>query len=124
MSITGWLGMSRVVRGEFLNLKIKSLSWLRKDWASKFKLIFKHILPNTLGAIVVTSMFTVPSAIFLLNIFKFHWIRYPHLTSLGSLNDGRAMLLIYPHELFIPAMILSLLILFFYYLSGHTARRI
>ena len=32
--------------------------------ASKFKLIFKHILPNTLGAIVVTSMFTVPSAIF------------------------------------------------------------
>ena len=63
MSITGWLGMSRVVRGEFLKLKIKSLSWLRKHWG-KFKLIFKHILPNTLGAIVVTSMFTVPSAIF------------------------------------------------------------
>ncbi|MDT4014069.1 ABC transporter permease, partial [Staphylococcus aureus] len=39
-------------------------------------------------------------------------------TSLGSLvNDGRAMLLIYPHELFIPAMILSLLILFFYLFS-------
>ena len=32
--------------------------------ASKVNLIFKHILPNTLGAIVVTSMFTVPSAIF------------------------------------------------------------
>lgn len=32
MSITGWLGMSRVVRGEFLKLKIKSLSWLRKHW--------------------------------------------------------------------------------------------
>ena len=39
-------------------------------------------------------------------------------TSLGSLvNDGRAMLLIHPHELFIPAIILSLLILFFYLFS-------
>lgn len=39
-------------------------------------------------------------------------------TSLGSLvNDGRAMLLIHPHELFIPATVLSLLILFFYLFS-------
>ena len=86
--------------------------------ASKFKLIFKHILPNTLGAIVVTSMFTVPSAIFFEAFLSFIGIGVPApQTSLGSLvNDGRAMLLIYPHELFIPAMILSLLILFFTYL--------
>ncbi len=64
--------------------------------ASKFKLIFKHILPKSLGAIVVTSMFTVPSAIFL----KHFWYRCPApQTSLGSLvNDGRAMLLIIPHD--------------------------
>ncbi len=64
-------------------------------------------------------MFTVPSADFLRSIFKFHWYRCTApQTSLGSLvNDGRAMLLIYPHELFIPAMILSLLILFFYLFS-------
>ena len=87
--------------------------------ASKFKLIFKHILPNTLGAIVVTSMFTVPSAIFFEAFLSFYWNRVPApKTSLGSLvNDGRAMLLIHPHELFIPAIILSLLILFFYLFS-------
>ena len=64
MSITGWLGMSRVVR-EFLKLKSQEFVMASRTLgASKFKLIFKHILPNTLGAIVVTSMFTVPSAIF------------------------------------------------------------
>lgn len=120
MSITGWLGMSRVVRGEFLKLKNQEFVMASKTLgASKFKLIFKHILPNTLGAIVVTSMFTLPSAIFFEAFLSFIGIGVPApQTSLGSLvNDGRAMLLIYPHELFIPAMILSLLILFFYLFS-------
>lgn len=120
MSITGWLGMSRVVRGEFLKLKNQEFVLASQTLgASKFKLIFKHILPNTLGAIVVTSMFTVPSAIFFEAFLSFIGIGVPApQTSLGSLvNDGRAMLLIHPHELFIPAVILSLLILFFYLFS-------
>lgn len=120
MSITGWLGMSRVVRGEFLKLKNQEFVLASQTLgASKFKLIFKHILPNTLGAIVVTSMFTVPSAIFFEAFLSFIGIGVPApQTSLGSLvNDGRAMLLIHPHELFIPAIILSLLILFFYLFS-------
>ncbi|PNZ28359.1 peptide ABC transporter permease [Staphylococcus petrasii] len=120
MSITGWLGMSRVVRGEFLKLKNQEFVMASRTLgASKFNLIFKHILPNTLGAIVVTSMFTVPSAIFFEAFLSFIGIGVPApKTSLGSLvNDGRAMLLIHPHELFIPATILSLLILFFYLFS-------
>lgn len=66
MSVTGWISMSRVVRGEFL--KIKNLEFVQASktlGVSNLRLIFKHILPNTLGAIIVTSMFTVPSAIFL-----------------------------------------------------------
>ncbi|MCH4475425.1 ABC transporter permease [Staphylococcus haemolyticus] len=120
MSITGWLGMSRVVRGEFLKLKNQEFVMASRTLgASKVNLIFKHILPNTLGAIVVTSMFTVPSAIFFEAFLSFIGIGVPApQTSLGSLvNDGRAMLLIHPHELFIPATILSLLILFFYLFS-------
>ena len=59
-------------------------------------------------------MFTVPSAIFEA-FLSFIGIGVPApQTSLGSLvNDGRAMLLIHPHELFIPATILSLLIFIF-----------
>lgn len=120
MAITGWIGMSRVVRGEFLKLKTQEFVLASKTLgSSKTKLIFKHILPNTLGAIVVTSMFTVPSAIFFEAFLSFIGIGVPApRTSLGSLvNDGRAMLLIHPHELFIPAIILSLLILFFYLFS-------
>ncbi|HDB8827080.1 TPA: ABC transporter permease [Staphylococcus aureus] len=120
MSVTGWISMSRVVRGEFL--KTKNLEFVQASkalGASNLRLIFKHILPNTLGAIIVTSMFTVPSAIFFEAFLSFIGIGVPAPpTSLGSLvNDGKSMLLIYPHELFIPATILSLLILFFYLFS-------
>lgn len=120
IAITGWIGMSRVVRGEFLKLKNQEFVLASKTLgASKFKLIFKHILPNTLGVIVVTSMFTVPNAIFFEAFLSFIGIGVPApRTSLGSLvNEGRAMLLIHPHELFIPALVLSLLILFFYLFS-------
>lgn len=120
MAITGWIGMSRVVRGEFLKLKNQEFVLASKTLgSSKFKLIFKHILPNTLGVIVVTSMFTVPNAIFFEAFLSFIGIGVPApRTSLGSLvNEGRAMLLIHPHELFIPALVLSLLILFFYLFS-------
>ncbi|HDF4848373.1 TPA: ABC transporter permease [Staphylococcus aureus] len=120
ISVTGWISMSRVVRGEFL--KIKNLEFVQASktlGVSNLRLIFKHILPNTLGAIIVTSMFTVPSAIFFEAFLSFIGIGVPApQTSLGSLvNDGKSMLLIYPHELFIPATILSLLILFFYLFS-------
>ncbi|WP_436860972.1 oligopeptide ABC transporter permease [Staphylococcus caeli] len=120
MTITGWIGMSRVVRGEFLKLKNQEFVLASKTLgASKSKLIFKHILPNTLGVIVVTSMFTVPNAIFFEAFLSFIGIGVPApRTSLGSLvNEGRAMLLIHPHELFILALVLSLLILFFYLFS-------
>ena len=120
MAITGWIGMSRVVRGEFLKLKTQEFVMASHTLgSSKLKLIFKHILPNSLGAIVVTSMFTVPNAIFFEAFLSFIGIGVPApKTSLGSLvNDGRAMLLIHPHELFIPALVLSLLILFFYLFS-------
>ncbi|MDN8929568.1 ABC transporter permease subunit, partial [Staphylococcus aureus] len=78
MSVTGWISMSRVVRGEFL--KIKNLEFVQASktlGVSNLRLIFKHILPNTLGAIIVTSMFTVPSAIFFEAFLSFIGIGVP-----------------------------------------------
>ena len=120
MTVTGWIGMSRVVRGSFLKLKNQEFVLASRTLGtSKLKLIFRHILPNALGSIIVTSMFTVPSAIFFEAFLSLIGIGVPApKTSLGSLvNDGRQMLLIHPHELFIPAILLSLLILFFYLFS-------
>ncbi|WP_214269770.1 oligopeptide ABC transporter permease [Mammaliicoccus lentus] len=120
MSVTGWLGMSRIVRGQFLKLKEQEFVMASRTLGvSNYKLIFKHILPNTLGPIIVTSMFTVPSAIFFEAFLSFIGLGIPApQASLGSLVDtGRKMLLIFPHELFVPAVVLSLLILFFYLFS-------
>ncbi len=59
MSITGWFRHEQSCTWRILKLKNQEFVMASKTFgASKFKLIFKHILPNTLGAIVVTSMFT------------------------------------------------------------------
>ncbi|MCG3401604.1 ABC transporter permease [Staphylococcus massiliensis] len=120
MTVTGWISMSRVVRGQFLKIKNEEFVLAARTLGvSNWSIIFKHILPNTTGAIIVTSMFTVPHAIFFEAFLSFIGLGIPApQASLGSLvNHGRKFLLIYPHQLFIPAIILSLLILFFYLLS-------
>ncbi|UTH12289.1 oligopeptide ABC transporter permease [Macrococcoides canis] len=117
MSLTGWIGMSRIVRGQFLKLKNQEFVMASRTLgASNKSLIFKHILPNTLGPIIVTAMFSVPSAIFFEAFLSFIGLGIPAPNaSLGSLvNDGRKMLLIEPYQMFVPSMILSLLILCFY----------
>lgn len=117
MSITGWLNMSRIVRGQFLKLKSQEFILASRTLgASNFSLIFKHILPNTLGPIIVTAMFSIPSAIFFEAFLSFIGLGIPApLASLGSLvNDGRKLLLIHPYQMFIPSAVLSLLILCFY----------
>ncbi|UTH14447.1 oligopeptide ABC transporter permease [Macrococcus equipercicus] len=117
MSLTGWIGMSRIVRGQFLKLKNQEYVMASRTLgASNMSLIFKHILPNALGPIIVTAMFSIPSAIFFEAFLSFIGLGIPApAASLGSLvNDGRKMLLSYPYQMFTPAAILSLLILCFY----------
>lgn len=117
MCLTGWIGMSRIVRGQFLKLKNQEFVMASRTLgASNSSLIFKHILPNTLGPIIVTAMFSVPGAIFFEAFLSFIGLGIPApATSLGSLvNDGRKMLLIHPYQMFIPSFVLSFLILCFY----------
>lgn len=117
MSLTGWIGMSRIVRGQFLKLKGQEyILASRTLGASNGSLIFKHILPNTLGPIIVTAMFSIPGAIFFEAFLSFIGLGLePPMTSLGALvNDGRKMLLIHPYQMFVPSAVLSLLILCFY----------
>lgn len=117
MSVTGWIGMSRIVRGQFLKLKTQEYVMASKTLgATNWSLIFKHILPNTLGPIIVTAMFSVPSAIFFEAFLSFIGLGAPPpAASLGTLvNDGRKMLMINPYQMFVPSTILSLLILCFY----------
>ncbi len=116
MVITGWIGMARMVRGQFLKLRDQEYVLASKTLgASNRSLIFRHLLPNVLGPIIVTSMFTIPGAIFTEAFLSFIGlgIAAPE-ASLGSLvNDGFRYIKSYPYLLIIPSVVISVLILSF-----------
>jgi oligopeptide transport system permease protein len=116
MSITGWIGMARLVRGQILQLKEQDFVLAaRALGASHWRLLLKHLVPNTLGPIIVSVTFTVPAAIFFEAFLSFIGlgIRAP-LASLGTLiNEGYKLLKIYPWELIYPALAISLIMLSF-----------
>ena len=65
MVITGWVPMARIVRGQILKLKNQEfIMAARTLGASHKRLIWKHLMPNALGPIIVNLTFTIPTAIF------------------------------------------------------------
>ena len=116
MTITGWIGMSRLVRGQILKLKNQEFVLAARTLgASSTRLIFKHLIPNTLGAIIITLMFTIPAAIFFEAFLSFIGIGLqPPQASLGTLiNDGYKELRTFPYLLVIPSIIIVLLMVSF-----------
>ena len=65
LSITGWIGMSRIVRGQVLKFKNQEFVLAAKTLgASDTRIIGKHLLPNIMAIIIINTMFTIPTAIF------------------------------------------------------------
>lgn len=116
MTITGWTGMARLVRGQILQLKeMEYVLAARSIGASPRRIIARHLIPNTMGVVLVSLTMTIPGAIFAEAFLSFIGLGVPMpLASLGTLaNEGYQVLLIYPHNLFVPALTISLLILSF-----------
>jgi oligopeptide transport system permease protein len=64
LSIVNWTGVARLVRGTTLSLAEKEfVESARASGASHGRILFKHIFPNTLGAIIVAGAFIIPTAI-------------------------------------------------------------
>ena len=116
ITITGWIGMSRIVRGQVL--KYKSLEFVlaaKTLGASDARIMGKHLLPNLLAIIIINTMFTIPTAIFFEAFLSFIGLglQAPD-ASLGTLiNDGYKFISYQPYMLFFPAFILSLLMIAF-----------
>lgn len=116
IAMTGWLGMSRIIRGEVF--KLKSMEYVlaaRTLGASHSRIISKHMVPNTLSMILIQVMFSVPGAIFFEAFLSFIGlgIRAPQ-ASLGVLiNEGYKMLSLHPYQALFPGVIISLLLLCF-----------
>lgn len=116
MAITGWIGMARLVRAEIL--KLKSSEYVQAAillGTSQGKIIVKHLIPNTVGVIVINTMFTIPSAVFTEAYLSFIGLglQEPN-ASLGVLiNNGYAVLRSHPHALVFPAVIIVLIMVCF-----------
>src|SRR5829696_1257374 len=116
IGLTGWTFMARIVRGRMLQLKNQEFALASRSLgASGFRLVWKHLIPNSLGLIVINLMFTIPAAIFAEAFLSFIGlgIQVPE-ASLGSLiSDGAAELRFHPYLLWLPALVFSLLMICF-----------
>lgn len=116
LTITGWTGMSRVVRGQVLKYKNQEFVLAARTLgASDSRIIWKHLMPNVLGVIIINTMFTIPGAIFFEAFLSFIGLglQAPD-ASLGTLiNDGYKLIQYQPHILLFPAVVLSLIMIAF-----------
>lgn len=115
-ALTGWVPMSRLVRGSLLALKEQEFVMAARSLgASASRIIFRHLIPNSLGIIIVQITFVVPSAIFFEAFLSFIGLGVkPPLASLGTLmNDGALSMRLHPHRLLFPTAVFSLILLSF-----------
>ncbi|MCM3569992.1 ABC transporter permease [Neobacillus mesonae] len=116
MTITGWINMARIVRGEVLSLKNQEyVLAARTLGASVSRIMGRHLIPNAMGSILVTMTLTIPSAIFTESFLSFLGLGLtPPLASWGTMaNDGLASIQYYPWRLFFPAVLIALTIFAF-----------
>ncbi|RAP76309.1 ABC transporter permease [Paenibacillus montanisoli] len=116
LSITGWITMSWIVRGQILQLKNQEYVLAAQSMgASGSRILFRHLIPNTLGPIIVTVTLSVPSAIFAEAFLSFLGlgVQTP-AASLGTLiSEAVSVFTLYPWVMLIPASLLSITMLAF-----------
>lgn len=112
--ISGWIGMSRMVRAQSLKLKEQEYILSSRSLGARDRdIIFKDILPNTIGQVIIMTMTSIPAAIFTESFLSFIGlgIPAPH-ASLGVLiSDGYDSMLLYPYQLIIPIIIFAVLMI-------------
>ncbi len=114
--ILSWPATSRLVRGQILQIREEAyVSAARLLGGSHQYLIWRHMIPNTLGVILVTLTFAVPAAIFTEAFLSFIGMGVaPPTASWGSMcNEGLKTMLTHPHELIFPALMISMTVLAF-----------
>ena len=111
-----WPATARLVRGQILQIREQGyISASQLLGARTHYLILRHMLPNTLGVVLVTLTFAIPSAIFTEAFLSFIGMGVaPPTPSWGSMsNEGIKTMLTTPHELIFPAALISTTVLAF-----------
>ncbi len=114
LGLINWVPMARIVRGQVLTLREQEfILAARILGAGTGKILFRHLLPNSIGPIIIVSALQIPTAIFMEAFLSFIGlgIQAP-LVSLGSLvANGRMNIPSYSYALFFPALTIALLML-------------
>lgn len=109
-----WVSMARLIRGQILSIKENEYVLAARSIGAKPSwIIRKHILPNCLSVIIISTALQIPSAIFTESYLSFVGlgVKAP-MPSLGSLaNAAREGLQSYPHKLIFPALMICLIVL-------------
>jgi peptide/nickel transport system permease protein len=92
IGLTGWMGVARLVRAEFLALKEREfVLWSQSVGASGFRIIWRHILPNAMAPVLVAMTLGIPAAILTESGLSFLGlgVQPPHATWGNILNEGK-----------------------------------
>lgn len=116
LSVTGWINMARIVRGQVMQLKEQEFVLAARVLGASFsRLLAYHLIPNAMGPIIVTMTLTVPTAIFVEAFLSFLGlgVQAP-VASWGTMAaDGLPAIKYYPWRLFFPSTLISLTMLAF-----------
>ena len=120
LGISYWAPMARMVRAEVMRIKSEEfVIAARVTGASPSRILFRHIIPNAMGAVLVTLTFSVPGAIFTEAFLSFVGLGVSApMASWGVLcSESVPAMAIYPWQLFFPAVAISVTILAFNFLG-------
>ena len=116
MVLLSWPATARLVRGQVLQIREEPyIQAARLMGAQTPYLIYRHMMPNVMGVLLVSLTFAIPSAIFTEAFLSFIGMGVvPPTPSWGSMcNDGIRTMLSHPHELIAPAAFISITVLAF-----------
>lgn len=116
LTVTGWIGTARLTRAQFYRYKGREYVLAARTMGiPDIKLIFRHILPNTVGPLITRAMIAIPSAIFSESFLAYIGLGIaPPEPSIGILlSTGQDVLLQYGYQTLFPAVLISLLMIAF-----------
>ncbi|HEY4888970.1 MAG TPA: ABC transporter permease [Candidatus Dormibacteraeota bacterium] len=120
IALVNWVGLARLVRGQVLSIKEKEfIEAARSSGSPPLKLILKHLLPNSLGPIIVTLTFGIPNAIFLEAFLSFigFGIQPPTPTWGQMVNTGYETIYANPSSVVFPALAIGITLLAFTFIG-------
>ena len=120
LGIAYWLSMARIVRSQILTLKEREFVLAARSLGlSPWRILFRHLLPNCSGPILVTMTLAIPEAIFAEAFLSFIGLGVAApMASWGVLaSEGLTSVRSYPYQLLFPSLAISLTMLAFNFLG-------